>query len=276
LPDRIRSDILLYADDLKLWNSEDADTLQMDVDSIVQWSLIWKLPLNANKCVHLSLGGNSGKAFILNTTDGSVLIENAQLKKELGIWLSSNLKFTYHYEMAASKAMRVLWMIRRIFPRIPPAAFITMFSIYIRPHLEYASSIVYSGLVKDQLCLERVQRKATKLVRGMRSIPYETRLSKLGLFPLTYRQLRGDMLLIHSLFLKGEHGHFFKAAPITLRGHEKKLFVPHTRTFCRKSFFSVRAIQYWNSLPGPIVSADSKDAFKKLLDKYLRLVHSDN
>ncbi|MGL4483039.1 MAG: reverse transcriptase domain-containing protein [Lactococcus garvieae] len=40
LPDLIRSDILLYADDLKLWNSEDANTSQMDVDSIVQWSLI--------------------------------------------------------------------------------------------------------------------------------------------------------------------------------------------------------------------------------------------
>ncbi|GAA51771.1 protein kinase N, partial [Clonorchis sinensis] len=101
------------------------------------------------------------------------------------------------------KAFAVLRMIRRTFSRITRMDFQILYGAYVGPLLEYANPVVYSGHTKDVILIERVQRAATKMVAGLKSMDCETRLVVLDLFPLEHRRLRGDLLLTYALFEQG-------------------------------------------------------------------------
>ncbi|GAA52017.1 oligosaccharyltransferase complex subunit gamma, partial [Clonorchis sinensis] len=153
-------------------------------------------------------------------------------KKDLGIWLSPNLSFSLHLEKSAQNAFAVLRMIRRTFSRITRTDFQILYGAYVRPLLEYVNPVVYSGRTKDVILIERVRRAATKMVAGLKSVDYETRLVVLDLFPLEYRRLRGDLILTYALFEQGLANRFFTVDPAnTRRGHgERQLLNDKNKT----------------------------------------------
>ncbi|GAA57052.1 hypothetical protein CLF_112062 [Clonorchis sinensis] len=136
------------------------------------------------------------------------------------------------YNSTTHKAFAVLRMIRRTFSRITRTDFHILYGAYVRPLLEYANPVVYSGRTKDVILIERVQRAATKVVAGLKSMDYETRLAGLDLFPLGYRRLRGDLILTYALFEQGLANRFFTVHPAnTRRGHgERQLLNDKNKT----------------------------------------------
>ncbi|KER30645.1 hypothetical protein T265_02994 [Opisthorchis viverrini] len=97
-----------------------------------------------------------------------------------------------------------------------------LYGAYVTPLLEYANQVVYSGRTKDVPLIERVQRAATRMVAGLKSVDYETRLAMLDLFPLEYRRLRGDLILTYALFEQSLANRFFTVDPAnTRRGHTR-------------------------------------------------------
>ncbi|KER26628.1 hypothetical protein T265_06133 [Opisthorchis viverrini] len=130
-------------------------------------------------------------------------------KKDLGIWVSSYLSFTLHHEKSAQKAVAIMRMIRRTFSRITRMDFQILYGAYVGPLLECANQVVYSGRTKDVTLIERVQRAATRMVAGPKSVDYETRLAMLDLFPLEYRRPRGDVIPTYALFEQSLANRFF-------------------------------------------------------------------
>ncbi|GAA49825.1 hypothetical protein CLF_103646 [Clonorchis sinensis] len=178
------------------------------------------------------IAGDSANSFVMHGEEGPEDITRIDAKKDLGIWLSPNLSFSLHLEKLAQKAFAVLRMIRRTFSRITRTDFQILYGAYVRPLLEYADPVVHSGCTKDVILIERVQRAATKMVAGLKSMDHETRLVVLDLFPLEYRHLRGDLILTYALFEQGLANRFFTVDPAnTRRGHgERQLLNDKNKT----------------------------------------------
>ncbi|GAA47206.1 hypothetical protein CLF_100081 [Clonorchis sinensis] len=126
--------------------------LQIDVDAAKQWSLDRHLPLDDEKCVHMSFGGDSTDSLVMHGRKGPEGITRIDAKR---IWVS----FSLHLEKSAQKAFAVL----RTLSYITRTDFQILYGAYVRPLLEYANPVVYSGRTKDVILIERVQRAATKM-----------------------------------------------------------------------------------------------------------------
>ena len=69
----------------------------------------------------------------------------------------------------------------------------------VRPHLEYANSVWFPHKSRDIKEIEKVQKRATKLVINLKKISYTNRLQRLKLPTLKYRILCGDMIEVFKM-----------------------------------------------------------------------------
>ena len=93
----------------------------------------------------------------------------------------------------------MLGILKRNFKHTDKDTFVNLYKTIVRSHLDYAISVWAPHSKKLIDDLERVQRRATKLVRHCKDLCYQDRLKYLQLPTLAYRRARGDMIEVYKI-----------------------------------------------------------------------------
>ena len=199
-------DSTLYEDQPHTTNS-----LQHDLNRVTTWSEIYQMSFNLSKCHVLHLGHNNPKQTYTmfksqnwkQSKNGVSYdlkfyqLETVKEEKDLGVVVDDELKFSKHVDTKVSKANKLLGLIKHTFKHLTPDILKSLYNTLIRPHLEYATPVWSPHLKGDRDKIEKVQRRATKLVPELRNRTYEERLKHLNLAPLEFRRLRTDLILLY-------------------------------------------------------------------------------
>ena len=129
---------------------------------------------------------------------------------------------------------------------------------------------------KDSEALVRVQRRATKVLRKLRDLPYPVRLRRLNLPSFICRRRRADLIQVYRM-LNGiddlDYTKFFVLVEGShTRGHTLKLVKQRTTSRLRQCVLGIRVVNDWDSLDNEIVTADSVSSFKNRLEKFWKEV----
>ena len=244
--------------------------MQRDLKKLEEWSKKWLLDFDIDKCITLHVGHRNPEfEYEMN----GQRIAKQDIVKDLGIYMSSDLKPAHNVNKAAAKGNQMVGLIRRNFLDVDLNTCRTLYCSLVRPHLEYAIQSWSPYYQKDISELEKVQRRMTKLVPELKDLDYETRCSRLGITILEKRRQRGDLIESYKI-LNGmeniDYQTFFEYKDNQTRSNSRKLNNHgHWRTLVRVNSFSVRTVNAWNSLPREVVSAPTISIFKARLDDHM-------
>ena len=168
--DDIESDILIFADDTSLMASgiDPAETVQQlnrDLVKISSWAKKWKVLFNAKKSKDIIFSKkclNNSPPLLFNDT----VIDRVNTHKHLGLYLTSNLDFSFQVNEVCLKANRKLAVLRSV-KMLSRQTLDVLYKLTVRSVIDYALPVYYKSLKQTDIAhLENIQYRAGKIVTG--------------------------------------------------------------------------------------------------------------
>jgi len=117
LPDWIKNEIKMFADDTKIWckinTVKDAESLQADLNDLTEWSRRWQMAFNSDKCKVMHIGHRQDTKYYMSNQ-----LKEIQEERDLGVSVTSDLKSAMQCKKSAGKARGIIGMVRRNFRRM--------------------------------------------------------------------------------------------------------------------------------------------------------------
>ena len=268
--DSLETNMLLFADDSKLFKhvsvnsaQEDCEAIQRDLARLEDWSNLWLLRFHPGKCHVLSLGRFMEapcRAYDYKLCGQN--LEHVLEERDLGVIIDCHMTFEAHIDNKINTANAFLGLIRRNFTFLDMDTLVRLYVAFVRPHIEYAQAVWSPSLGSQIKKLEAVQMRALKLVPELRDLPYEDQLRKAKLSTLAFRRLRGDMVDCY------KHFHVYHREVLS-QSFKPSIRKPNmlTQSSATPRFYG-RIQELWNGLPPNVRVADNVNTFKNRLDKH--------
>ena len=174
-------------------------------------------------------------------------LREVQVMKVLGVFIQNNLKWTCHVNEITKRASMRLHMLRILKGfKLPVEDLMTIYCSYVRPALEYCAPVWHSGLDASQTRqVERVQKRACRLMLGRAYVSYEHALSVLNIPTLEKRRESLCMELAKGLTLPSSRFHDW-LPPTRAVAHQRSLRndCMYTEVRCRTERYKKSAIPY--------------------------------
>ena len=190
----------LFADDSKIYLRSDIPgnpaLIQTDLNNISSWMREWQLNLSLSKCTVLHA---SQESKITEYTIYSLSLLKSSSVRDLGVFISNNLKPSTHCQKIAADAMKVSACIFRNFLNKETDFLKHMYLAFVLPKVSYATVVWSPWLKKDINVIERVQRSYTSKIPEIKG-SYAERLKLLNLQSLELRRLCTDLVEVFKIF----------------------------------------------------------------------------
>ena len=126
---------------------------------------------------------------------------------------------------------------------------IRLYKSIVRPHIDYCIQAWRPHHASDIVMLERIQKRATRMIEECKGMAYTQRLNMCILTTLETRRLRADLIEVYKI-IKGKEGIdkdrlFIMAENMEnkgTRGHSKKLYRKRVNTDVGKYSFGNRVV----------------------------------
>jgi len=135
------------------------------------WAKTWQMSFNYDKCKVMHFGKkNKEYQYTMELEQGEQphLIEKSLVERDLGLMVSSDLKWVTQVDKATKAAKAIIAQIRNSFSYFDAELVRLLYVSLVRPHLEYAVPIWNPYLKKDIEKLEDIQHKMTRLVDNIK------------------------------------------------------------------------------------------------------------
>ena len=181
LPDQLINKSILYADDGKIFCKITPDeilkkTMQKDLNSLSQWCTNWSMNLYPDKCrvIHFKnnrMKLNANREYIYTNLEGmSTKILSSIVERDLGIMISSDMKWKTQTTNACNKALSSLGRIRNAFKYFDSNIVPIIYPTFIMPHLEFAIQVWNPQTTEESNRLGKIQKKALGLATNLKGL----------------------------------------------------------------------------------------------------------